>query len=246
MLIPKTVYALQCDLCDATIPDPRCGTVGWELPGLLDAAYAENGDWYRDEKGYTYCPQCVRETGADGLTPIGSTPELCVDCGLCHHPFPQTGSHWLHYPNADGCGYCDELNAEGIPLCEDCHRLLATLGYRDSHWYWGDLEFAVDDMVAGILWRAVWSPGHVTVGQAQDAWDYAERTGNTDIMGAAGDEPAVSLPATWDTIGDFLDRDGDAFARFYHTTPVDAAARCLEWHPNIETWRPKRMERRDA
>ena len=211
MLNPRVVYAMECDGCQTTIPDPKSGMVGWNLDGLPDAADEDGVDWYRDGEGRTFCQWCAGNM--DGLTPIRSIGELCVECGLCHHPFPQAESHYIHHPNADGCGYCDELNADGVPLCEGCHRLLATLGYENSRWYWGDLEFAVDEQVDRILWHAVWAPGRITVGQAQDAWDYVTRTGDTAVMGAAGGEPADGFHGHWPTIGDFLDREGDAYAR---------------------------------
>ena len=122
--------------------------------------------------------------------------------------------------------------------------MLIVYGYAHSRWYWGDLAFAIDDRTACMLWRAVWQPERVTVEQAQAAWEYATRSDNQTLMDAASLEPGDALCGeSWNTIGEFLARDADAYARWYRTTPEDVAARCLKWVDWLGVWMLKPMER---
>lgn len=222
MLNVRTVYRMECD---------KCGRIA-----------SDYSDWFQDKDGRTYCGPCAGKV--EGLEPLGN-PRIC--CELCEHPFDRGNGFYVHHPEADGCDYCDELNDEGAVLCEECHHMLIVYGYTHSRWYWGDLAFAIDDRTACVLWRAVWQPERVTVEQAQTAWEYATRSDNQTIMDAASLEPGDALCGeSWNTIGEFLARDADAYARWYRTTPEDVAARCLEWVDWLGVWMLKPMERYEA
>ena len=143
-------------------------------------------------------------------------------CRICdglppeHRPYVVWHTGWDGYEEHDR-DYYDE----GVVVCADCIEALRYAGIGlDGDACVSDLQCSVDMWAQDTLWHAFWTPERVTVGEADCARRYLDRSGNKDV------DPAWDwLPnGTWSDVDEFKADLGSALCRRFLTDDMDGLA----------------------